>query len=70
MPKTKTLKIGVSFQAYGTVEITVPAELTLEEAVEYCKEHNEDIPLPNDWSYVLDSEEYDIEPAKFIEDPQ
>lgn len=70
MPETKTLRIGMEFKAYGTVEVTVPAELSLEEAVEYCKVHNEDIPLPPDWEYVSESEDYDAENAKFVEDSQ
>lgn len=70
MPETKTLRIGMEFKAYGTVEVTVPADLTLEEAAEYCREHTEDIPLPQDWEYVSDSEDYDAENAKFVENPK
>lgn len=57
----------MSFTAYGTVNVTVPAELSLEEAVQYCKEHTEDIPLPDNWAYLLDSEDYDGENIEFVE---
>lgn len=70
MPKTKTLRIGMEFKAYGTVEVDVPAELSLEEAAQYCREHTDDIPLPSDWEYVSESEDYDEENANFVENPE
>lgn len=48
----KFWKIPVVWESYGVVE--VPGD-TPEEALEYFNEHQDELGLPEDWSYVEDS---------------
>lgn len=47
--KRKMIQVPITWQCYGWVE--VPAS-TPEEAIQYLKDHEEEISLPDDWDYV------------------
>ena len=54
--KTKTFYFGHYWQMYGTNSIEVPADFTVEQAIEYVNEHWADIKLPSG-EYIHDSDE-------------
>ena len=53
---TKTYKIGVVWQMYGTVEVEAN---NLEEAIHIL--HSTDVPLPDNGEYIEGSFEVDVE---------
>ena len=53
---TKTYKIGVVWQMYGTVEVEAN---NLEEAIHIL--HSTDVPLPDNGEYIDGSFEVDVE---------
>ena len=60
----KIFKIPVTYEIYGTVDISAN---TLEEAIEYANKNIDDLPLADDPNYVDDSYEIgDIDIAKHI----
>lgn len=61
---TKTLNVSILCQAYYNGSIEVPDSLTLEEAIEYAKDHLQDIPL-GPLEYVVDSDQLDEENCDF-----
>jgi len=63
---TKTLNVSILCQAYYNSSIEVPDSLTLEEAIEYAKDHLPDIPRGH-LEYVVDSDQLDEENCDFAE---
>lgn len=63
----KTLNVTILCQAYYTSHIEVPDDMTFEEAIEYAKEHIEDIPINSELEYVSCSDELDVENCDFEE---
>ena len=63
----KTLNVTILCQAYYTSHIEVPDELTFEEALEYAKEHMDDISIESSLEYVPFSDELDVENCDFEE---
>lgn len=63
----KTLSVRIWCQAWYDSEIEVPDGMTLKEAVEYAKEHIEEIPLKG-LEYLPYSDELDEECCEFEED--
>lgn len=63
----KQLNVSIVYEMVGMSSIMVPDELSLEEAIEYAKEHISEIPTPNrnesDW--ICDSDEVDEENCDF-----
>ena len=62
--KTLNVKVWCTCSYKGYIE--VPDEMTLEEAIDYAKEHLDDIPLGR-LIYVPDSDELDEEMCEFEE---
>ena len=54
--KTRTLDVDISCTAYYHSEIEVPEDMTLERAIEYAKEHLEEIPV-TELEYIDDRED-------------
>lgn len=52
----------------GTIE--VPADYTLEQAIEYAREHIREIPIASDLEYIGDSDELVDENCSFEEIPE
>lgn len=63
----KTLNVTVTCMAVYCSSIKVPDELTLEEAIEYAKEHINEIPI-GELEWLSDSDEIDEENCEFCED--
>lgn len=63
---TKTLNVSILCQAYYNSSIEVPDNLSRKEALDYAREHLEDIPL-GDLEYVTDSDQLDEENCDFAE---
>lgn len=60
----KRLNVTVQCMAVYNSSIEVPEEMTFEEAIEYAKNHLEEIPL-GELEYVSDSDELDEENCDF-----
>lgn len=60
----KTLNVTVSCMAVYTSSIEVPLELSLEEAIEYAKEHINEIHI-GELEYISDSDEIDVDNCDF-----
>lgn len=59
---SKTVSYGVFYQAYGRATATVPDYIqTKDEAIEWLKEHWDELPLPEAADYVVGSDELDLE---------
>lgn len=63
----KRLNVAVTCMAVYNSSIEVPKEMTLEEAIEYAKEHINEIPL-GEMEYISDSDELDEENCDFDEE--
>lgn len=63
----KTLNVTVNCMAVYNSSIKVPDGMTLDEAIEYAKEHINEIPL-GEMEYVSDSDVLDEENCDFDED--
>lgn len=63
---TKTLNVSILCQAHYNSSIEVPDELSREEALDYAREHLEDIPL-GILEYVTDSDQLDEGNCDFAE---
>jgi len=61
MPK---FKIPVTYEMQGMVEVEAP---TLEKAVQYANENIDDLPLPDDPSYIEASYEINDDDFELIE---
>ena len=65
----KRLNVTVQCMAVYNSSIEVPEELTFEEAIEYAKNHLDEIPL-GELEYVSDSDTLDEENCDFEEDDE
>ena len=65
----KTLNVTIQCMAVYNSSIEVPEEMTLEEAIEYAKNHLNEIPL-EELEYVDDSDILDEENCDFEEDDE
>lgn len=63
----KKLNVTGQFLSVGMSSIMVPDNLTIEEAIEYAKEHISDIPVPTQSDCVPDSDQIDEENCDFDE---
>lgn len=63
----KRLNVTVQCMAVYNSSIEVPEEMTFEEAIEYAKEHLDEIPL-GELEYVSDSDTLDEENCDFDEE--
>lgn len=63
----KTLNVTIFYTMVGESSIMVPDNLSLEEAIQYAKDHIDDIPTPLHGEYVCDSDELDEENCDFDE---
>lgn len=64
---TKLLKVAIIAKYWGYSAIEIPKDMSLEDAIEYAKDHIDNIALPNDPCYITDSDEIDEENCKFID---
>ena len=62
---TKTLNLGVFCSAYYNTSIEVPADMDLEEAIEYARENIADLPIVDGLEYVEGSDDIDVENCEF-----
>lgn len=53
----KKLELTLSWKEYGKAEIMVPEGLTLEQAIQYAKDHIDSITLPTESEYMEDTDE-------------
>lgn len=65
----KTLNVTIQCMAVYNSSIEVPEEMTLEEAIEYAKNHLNEIPL-EELEYVADSDVLDEDNCDFEEDDE
>lgn len=61
----KTLIVSVQCMATYTSSIEVPDNMTREEAIEYAKEHIDEIPIKSRLEYISDSDQVDEENCHF-----
>ncbi|HUM82623.1 MAG TPA: hypothetical protein PLN48_02470 [Lachnospiraceae bacterium] len=62
--KTKRPNVTVNCMAAYNSEIDAPADMGIEDAIRYAKEHLDDIPL-GEIEYVMDSDELDEDNCDF-----
>ena len=60
------LKVAATCMAWYNSEIDVPDGMTREEAIEYAKQHIDEIPV-GELEYISDSDEIDEENCDFAE---
>ena len=65
--KTKTLNVTCSCMATYNSSIKVPADMSLEDAIEYAKEHIDEIDIDTPLEYVGDSDSIDEDNCEFSE---
>ena len=53
------------FSAIGTVGIDVPDDFTIDQAIDLAEKTKDNISLPIDWDYLLDSDKLDFENCSF-----
>lgn len=63
----KRLEVTIQCSAVYNGVIEVPDEMNLEQAIEYAKEHIQQVPL-GDLEYIMDSDELIEEQCNFEED--
>ena len=63
--KTKTLNVTCSCMATYNSSIEVPADMSLEDAIEYAKEHIDEIDIDTPLEYVGDSDSIDEDNCEF-----
>ena len=63
----KTLVVSITYSCYGTSTINVPDSMAFKEAIEYAKEHIDEIATPSNGEYIPDSDVIDDEYCKFTE---
>lgn len=61
----KTFNVSVQCMATYTSSIEVPDNMTREEAIEYAKEHIDEIPIKSELEYIGDSDQVDEENCYF-----
>lgn len=65
--KTKTLNVTCNCMATYNSSIEVPADMSLEDAIEYAKEHIDEIDIDTPLEYVGDSDSIDEDNCEFSE---
>lgn len=50
----KTVIVSIAFSCYGTSTIHVPDSMAFKEAIEYAKEHIDEIATPSNGGYLSD----------------
>lgn len=65
--KTKTLNVTCSCMATYNSSIEVPADMSLEDAIEYAKKHIDEIDIDTPLEYVGDSDSIDEDNCEFSE---
>jgi hypothetical protein len=68
MEEMKKLRISMVYSMVGDVFIEVPDEFTLEQAVMFANDHVDNISLPDNADYLVDSDSFDEETAEFVEE--
>lgn len=68
MKDMKPFNVTLIFSKVGTSTILVPKKLTLQEAIQYAKEHIREIPLPIESEYISDSDIIDEDNCDFDEE--
>ena len=63
----KTLRVGVFCSAYYTTSIEVPADMDLDEAIDYAEDHLDELPIEGDLEYVEGSDDIDRENCELEE---
>ena len=66
----KILNVTIVCHAYYNSYIEVPDDMTFDEAIEYAKEHIEDIPINSPLEYVSGSDELDVDNCDFDDDDE
>ena len=61
----KKLLLSVVCKSWYNSSIMVPDDMSLEEAIEYAKQHLAEIPIKSDLEYIPDSDSLDEENCKF-----
>lgn len=61
----KKLNVTIVFSSVGMSHIMVPDDFTIEQAIQYAKNHINEIPTPNESEYICDSDEIDEENCDF-----
>lgn len=61
----KTLHVGVFCSAYYNSSIEVPDDMTLEEAIEYARDHIDELSIENGLDYVEGSDDIDEDNCDF-----
>lgn len=56
---TKTLNVTICCEAWYTSSIEVPADMSIEEALKYAKEHIDEIPISSGLEYCEGSDRLD-----------
>lgn len=61
----KRLNIKMAYTYVGDTYIDVPADLTVNEAAEYAREHLSEIPVAENAKYIPDSDNFELEDCSF-----
>ena len=61
----KKLNVTIFCQAIYNSSIEVPDNYTLEQAIDYAREHIDEIPIMSDLEYISDSDTLDKENCEF-----
>lgn len=52
----KRLNVTITCSMVGNSSIMVPDDMSIEEAIEYAKNHINEIPIPENLEYICDSD--------------
>lgn len=63
----KTLNVTIVCQTVYNSHIDVPDEMSIEEAIEYAKNHLDECNIETELEYISDSDELDEENCEFAE---
>ena len=61
----KILNVTVVCMAYYNSYIEVPDDMNFDDAIDYAKEHIEDIPINSPLEYISGSDELDVDNCDF-----
>lgn len=64
----KKLNVTIMYSVCGVSSIMVPDDMTLEEAIQYAKDHINEINTPSQADYISDSDIIDEDNCDFEED--
>jgi hypothetical protein len=66
----KKLNVTIVYQMVGMSSISIPNDMTIEDAIQYAKEHIDEIPTPspNNSNWIRYSDNIDEENCDFEED--